>query len=32
MRFRPQTPRGTNLVSMHIKMPRKVDRIFVGQP
>jgi hypothetical protein len=32
MRSIPHTPRGTNLVSMHTKMPRVVDRIFVGQP
>jgi hypothetical protein len=30
MRFRPQTLRGTYLVSMQIKMPRKVDMIFAG--
>jgi hypothetical protein len=32
MRFRPQIPRETELVSVHTKMPRKVDRIFVRQP
>ncbi len=32
MRFKPQIPRGANLVSMDTKMPRKVDMIFVGQP
>jgi hypothetical protein len=32
IRSTPQTPRGKNLVSMHTKMPRKVDMIFVGQP
>jgi hypothetical protein len=32
MKFRPQTPRGTNLVIMHIVMPKEVDKIFVGQP
>jgi hypothetical protein len=32
MRSRPQIPRGINLVSMHIEMPREVDMIFVGQP
>jgi hypothetical protein len=32
MRSKPQTPRGTNLASMHIKMPREVDMIFLGQP
>ncbi len=30
MRSKPQTPRGTNFVSMHIEMPKKVDKIFVG--
>ncbi len=32
MRFRPQTPKGTNLVSMHIEMPREVNMIFARQP
>ncbi len=32
MRFRPQTPRETKLVSVHTNMPKEVDRIFVGQP
>jgi hypothetical protein len=32
MRSKPQTPRGKNLVNMHTEMPRKVDKIFVGQP
>ncbi len=32
MRSRPQTPRETQLVSVHTKMPREVDTIFVGQP
>jgi hypothetical protein len=27
----PQTPRGTNFVNMHTKMPREVDMIFVRQ-
>jgi hypothetical protein len=30
MRSRPHTPRGIDLVSMHTKMPRKVNKIFVG--
>ncbi len=29
MRSKPQIPKGTNLVSMHTKMPVKVDMIFV---
>jgi hypothetical protein len=32
MRSKPQIPRGTNLVSMHIKMLKEVDMIFLGQP
>ncbi len=32
MRSKPHTPRGTDLVNMHIKMTKEVDRIFVGQP
>ncbi len=28
MKSKPQTPRGTNLVNMHIKMPIKVENIF----
>ncbi len=32
MKFRPQTLRGTNLVSMHTEMPKEVDMIFVGKP
>jgi hypothetical protein len=32
MRSRPQTQKETQLVSVHTKMPRKVDMIFVGQP
>jgi hypothetical protein len=32
MKSRPQTPRKTQLVGVHIEMPREVDRIFVGQP
>jgi len=32
MRFKPQTPRGINLVSMHIEMPRGLDKIFAKQP
>ncbi len=32
VKSKPQTPRGINLVSMHTKMPRKVDKFFVGQP
>jgi hypothetical protein len=30
MRSKPQTPKGTNLASIHIEMPKKVDKIFVG--
>jgi hypothetical protein len=30
MRFRPQTPRETQLVSVHTKMPKEVDMIFAG--
>jgi hypothetical protein len=30
MKFRPQTPRGTNLVIMHTVMPKEVEKIFVG--
>ncbi len=32
MRSMPQTPRETNLVNMHIKMHREVDKIFAGHP
>jgi hypothetical protein len=32
MRSKPQTPRGTYLVSMHVEMPREANIIFVGQP
>ncbi len=32
MRSRPWTPRGIDLVSMHTKMPRKVNKIFVRHP
>ncbi len=28
----PQTPRGTQLVSMHEDMPREVNKFFVNQP
>jgi hypothetical protein len=31
MRFRPQISRETQFVSVHIEMPTKVDKIFVGQ-
>jgi len=31
MSFRPQILKGTNLVSVHTKMPKEVDMIFVGQ-
>jgi hypothetical protein len=31
-RSKPQIPKGTNLVSMHTKMPIEVDMIFVTQP
>ncbi len=32
MRSKPQTLKGTDLTSMHTKMPKEVDKIFVGQP
>jgi hypothetical protein len=32
MRSKPQTPRETQLVNVHIKMPIEVDMIFIGQP
>jgi hypothetical protein len=32
MRSKPQTLRETNLVNMHTKMPREVDKIFARQP
>jgi hypothetical protein len=32
MRSIPQTPREAQLVNVHIKMPIKVDMIFVRQP
>jgi len=32
MKSKPQIPRGIDLVSMHIEMPKEVDKIFVGQP
>jgi hypothetical protein len=32
LRSIPQIPRETQLVSVHIKMPKKVDMIFFGQP
>jgi hypothetical protein len=32
MKFRPQTLKGTNLVSMHTEMPKEVDMIFVRKP
>jgi hypothetical protein len=32
MRFKPQIPRGIDLVSMHTKMPKKVDKTFAKQP
>ncbi len=32
MRFKPQTPRETQLVSVHIEMLREVNKIFVRQP
>jgi hypothetical protein len=31
MRSRPQIPREIQLVSVHTKMPKEVDMIFVGQ-
>jgi len=30
MRSRTQTPRGTQLVSVHRKMPKEVNKVFVG--
>jgi hypothetical protein len=32
MGSKPQTPRGIELMSVHTKMPRKVNIFFVGQP
>jgi hypothetical protein len=32
MRSKPQTPRETQLVSVHTEMPREVDNFFVKQP
>jgi hypothetical protein len=32
MKSKPQTPRGIDLMSMHAKMPREVDKIFVKHP
>jgi hypothetical protein len=32
MKTKPQTLRETKLVSVHTKMPREVDKIFVKQP
>jgi hypothetical protein len=32
MRSKPHTPRETQLISVHTKMPRKVDNVFVKQP
>jgi hypothetical protein len=32
MRTKPQTIKETKLVSVHTKMPREVDKIFVKQP
>jgi len=32
LRSIPQIPRETQLVNVHIEMPKKVDMIFVGQP
>ncbi len=31
MRFKPQTLKGTKLVSVHAKMPREVNNIFTNQ-
>jgi len=30
MRSKPQTPRGTKLVTMHTKMPREANKVFAG--
>jgi len=32
IRSRPQTPRGTKLMSLHEDMPRKLNKVFVNQP
>jgi hypothetical protein len=32
IRSKPQTPRGTQLVSVHEEMPIKVNKFFVSQP
>jgi hypothetical protein len=32
MKCKLWTPRETQLVNVHTKMPREVDMIFVGQP
>jgi hypothetical protein len=32
MRFRPQTPRGIELVRVHEEMLRKVNKLFTSQP
>jgi hypothetical protein len=32
MRFKPLTPKGTKLVSVHAEMPREVNKIFTNQP
>jgi hypothetical protein len=32
MRFKPQTLKGTKLVSVHAKMPKKVNNVFTNQP
>jgi hypothetical protein len=30
IRFRPQTPRGTKLVSLHENMPKELNRVFAS--
>jgi hypothetical protein len=32
IKFEPQTPKGTNFLSLHEDMPREVKGIFVNQP
>jgi hypothetical protein len=32
IKFRPQNPRGIELVNVHEKMPKEVNRVFVSQP
>jgi hypothetical protein len=32
MKSKPQTPRGIDLMSMHTKMPKKMNKVFVRHP